>query len=178
MADQLETSQLGIDLIKHYEGVNDSNLMKIGLQPKPDVIGIITAGYGRALRDLDGKFLRGAKGYARMMEIYPELDNMTYDDAEKMLREDLQSIEKLVNSLGLTVSQNQFDALVSFTFNCGFSALKTSTLIKRITGKDSGSIEEAFLMWNKSGGKEYKGLTLRRKSEYILYSEGRLDFVC
>jgi lysozyme len=93
---------------------------------------------------------------------------MTLEEAEKLLRTDLQVMETRLNSKKMDLTQNQFDALISFIFNCGFSAFQGSTLLKRIT-TGTGSIPEAFAMWNKCNGKILKGLILRRSAESKLY---------
>lgn len=91
---------------------------------------------------------------------------ITQEEADRLLVEDLQKFEDHVNkhfkSVGL--NQHQFDALVDFSFNCGFRT--SSTLYKKIlANKNDKSIKDAFMMWNKSGGKELAGLTKRRKWE-------------
>lgn len=68
------------------------------------------------------------------------------------------------------INQNQFDALVSITFNIGTNAFKNSTLLKRVNKNSSGAdIEAAFLMWKNSKKKPI--LLERRKREYQLYSK-------
>lgn len=68
------------------------------------------------------------------------------------------------------INQNQFDALVSITFNIGTNAFKSSTLLKRVNKNSSGpDIEAAFLMWKNSKKKPI--LLERRKREYQLYSK-------
>lgn len=171
----MKTSDLGISLIKHYESLHDGDLRKIGLQPKLCPSNIVTIGYGHALRDLNGSFLRGVDGYRRMLEIYPDYETITEAEAEDLLSRDLAIFENNINSLKLNLTQNQFDAIVSFCFNCGFAAFKGSTLLRRIKG-EPGSIKEGFLMWNKSGGKVLAGLTKRRESEAVLFLDGKLNF--
>ena len=171
----MNTSDLGIELIKHYESLHDGDLRKIDLQPKQCPAGIWTVGYGHALKDINGKWLKGVNGYRRMLEIYPDLETITEEEADDLLKEDLEEYENKINSLNLNFQQNQFDSLVSFIFNCGFNALLSSTLLRRIKDK-KGDIKEAFLMWNKSEGKELLGLTRRRNSESTLYLTGKLQF--
>ena len=55
----MKTSQVGINLIKHFEGLHDGDLKEIGLQPKKCPAGIWTQGYGSAMRDKNGNFLKG-----------------------------------------------------------------------------------------------------------------------
>lgn len=171
----MKTSNLGVSLIKHFESLHDGDLSKIGLQPKECPAGILTIGYGHALKDINGSWLKGVNGYRRMLEIYPDLETITIEEAEDLLIEDLQYFEDRINSLKLKLTQYQFDAVVSFCFNCGFGNFLSSTLLRRIKG-EKGSIAEAFAMWSKAGGKTLKGLVLRRESESILYSEGILNF--
>jgi len=99
---------------------------------------------------------------------------------EDVLAADLGSYENAVNAAitGVTLTQDEFDALVSICFNIGVTNFKGSTLVKKInenkyrSGTDAGprqtaitDIENAFAAWNKSGGQVLPGLTKRRKSE-------------
>jgi lysozyme len=70
---------------------------------------------------------------------------MTEVEASELLIKTLVEFENKVNSLGLPLKQNEFDALVSFSYNLGFGALKGSTLLKRVLSQ-KGDITEAFLM--------------------------------
>lgn len=171
----MKTSEVGIQLIKHYESLHDGDFKRIGLQPKMCPAGIWTVGWGHALKDINGKWLKGVEGYTRMLDIYPDLETITEQEADEMLMEDLVPFESKINSLNLKLQQYQFDALMSFVFNCGFNALLSSTLLRRIKG-EKGSIEEAFLMWNKADGKVLPGLTKRRKTEAELFELGDLEF--
>lgn len=68
------------------------------------------------------------------------------------------------------VNQNQFDALVSFAFNCGFGNLDKSTLLKKVNSNPNDeTIRAEFMKWNKGGGKVLRGLTIRRTKEANLY---------
>ena len=109
------------------------------------------------------------------MEIYPKYETITVEEAEELLAEDLEHFEDQLNSLKLDLKQYEFDALISFIFNCGFGNFLGSTLLKRIKSR-RGDIQEAFLMWNKSGGKVLNGLISRRKSEADLFVYGELEF--
>jgi len=171
----MKISSDGIKLIIHFEGLNDGDLTKIGLQPKVDCSGYWTVGYGHLLTDLNGSPLKGIEGYRRMLEIYPDLETITTEEAIELLDDDLDFFEGRINSLNLNLTQYQFDALVSFSFNCGFGNFLSSTLLKRVKGS-KGSISEAFNMWVKSGGKTLPGLITRRNAEAILYETGELKF--
>ena len=168
----MKTSQKGINAIKHYESRNDNNLSLIGLQPKMDPKGIWTSGYGHAIV-VNGKFLVGAANQALAYQ-FALADEAA---AEKLLAIDLTHFEGQIDSLHLRLTQDQFDALVSFIYNLGFAALLGSTLLKRIKA-DLGPelITEAFLMWNRCGGAVLPGLTYRRQTEALLFTTGELKF--
>jgi lysozyme len=171
----MTTSNLGLDLIKHFEGLHDGDLTKIGLQPKMCPAGIWTVGWGHALIDpVSHKFLRGDADKSKAYAMYPAL---TLAQADAFLADDVKKFERMVNDLRLTLSQAQFDAIVSFIYNCGLSNFEKSTLLRRIKAKASVSdIEKAFLMWNKADGKVLPGLTLRRQCEALLFNTGKLNF--
>ena len=91
---------------------------------------------------------------------------ITQEQADSMLVSDIKKFEKYVNATGLKLNQNQFDALVSFTYNCGNGNLK-----KLIANRTLPEISEALLLYNKSGGKVLAGLTRRRKTEKMLFDK-------
>lgn len=169
----MKTSSNGLDLIKFYEGLHDGDLSTIGLQPKLCPANIVTIGYGHALADKEGNWLKGKEGIQEAKILYPELFTITKEQAEDILQKDLLIYEGKVNSLNLSFKQNEFDSLVSFSYNLGFGALLGSTLLKRIKAKE-GDIHEAFLMWVKSGGKILPGLVKRRESEAQLFINNKL----
>jgi len=96
---------------------------------------------------------------------------ITLEQAKEFLKHDLDKFEKGVTNLVKSkLTQNQFDALVSFAYNCGLGNLKASTLLKLVNAMPtSEAIFNQFLRWNKAGGKEVSGLTRRRKAEAELY---------
>ena len=176
----MKLSETGIKLIKHYESLHDGDLNVIGLQPKLCPAGIWTVGWGHAIV-YNGKFLKSdpeKKNKEIAYSLYPAL---TLEEADQMFLVDIQVYENQVTSLNLKINQNQFDALVSFSYNCGFKNLLNSTLLKRIKA-NSGNIQEAFEMWNKGDcngdGKleTLAGLTARRKTEAELFIKGTLTF--
>lgn len=96
---------------------------------------------------------------------------ITKEQSRQLLKADLCRFEKAVNeTIKVPLRQCQFDALVSFSFNVGTQAFKTSTLAKKINDNAPyEEIREQFLRWNKAGGKVLAGLTSRRKREAKLY---------
>ena len=100
----METSQNGIDLIKHFEGCR--------LEPYLCSANVLTIGYGHT------------KDVVENMHI-------TEETAEVLLQQDLKEFEDNVDKLvTVDLNQNQFDALVSWTFNLGVGNLKSSTMLK------------------------------------------------
>ena len=90
---------------------------------------------------------------------------ITQAQAEAYLREDLRAFKVLECS----VTQNQFDALVSFAYNLGAGALRNSTLLKRLHAGDVKGAADEFPKWNKAAGKVLEGLTRRRMMERQLF---------
>lgn len=141
----MRISQKGVDLIKHYEGCK--------LKAYKDIVGILTLGYGHTGSDVH------------------EGQVISQDEAESLLRLDLEKFEKGVNYLVTSdITQNQFDALVSFTFNLGIGSLSYSTLLKKVNASDFDSAKKEFLKWDMAGGKHVNGLLIRRTAEAFLFS--------
>ena len=145
----MKTSQAGIDLIKSFEGFRSA--------PYRDAVGIPTIGYG--------------------MTIYPDGRKVTMSD--KPITE-AQAVEGLRNLLGryeqaveryaqIKLCQHQFDALVSFAYNVGNEALRTSTLMRYLNQGDLTSAANQMLRWNRAGGRVLAGLTRRRQAERAMF---------
>jgi lysozyme len=102
-------------------------------------------------------------------------DGLTRDQALDLLREDLTRYEASVNRVfaGRDLEQNEYDALVSFCYNCGPAALDTASFVKSIKdGYQREDISERWQRWNKGDGKVLPGLVRRRKAEVTLYFDG------
>lgn len=161
----MQISKVGLKLIKEFESLHDGDLKMIGLQPKMDPIGIWTEGYGRAMRDKKGKFIKGA---ANKDLAYSMITIKNEAQAEAALLEDVKSREHTVmQNLRISVNQRQFDALVSYVYNTGGS----STLYKYINNRESkAKIRDWFeTKYITSDGKFLPGLLRRRKAEADLY---------
>jgi lysozyme len=166
----MKTSEAGIDLIKHFEGLHDGDLKKIGLQPKMCPAGIWTVGYGYALVNKNtGQWLKGEKDFHLIAKQYPDYVNMTEIQAEKLLAWCLTKYEGIVlKKVKATITQNQFDALVSHTFNTGGS----DTLFKLVNqGKIKEATEWIRTKYTTGGGKVLPGLVRRRAAEAVLFSK-------
>jgi lysozyme len=120
--------------------------------------GVVTIGFGSILDSKGNPFKMG--------------DKITQADADLLLKNEVDRKAKFLNKeLGKTiVTQNQFDALLLFQYNCGNAALSGSTLFRKVKANaNDKSINEEFLRWDKAGGKKIKGLSIRRATESKLY---------
>lgn len=139
----MKISQKGIDLIKSFEGCKLKAYLCSG--------GKWTIGFG------------STSGVVESMQI-------TGAEAEEMLKRDLIYFERWVEKLiDVPLTQNQFDALVSFTYNLGEGALKSSTLRKKLNMGLYSTVSSEMLRWNKVGGKVLNGLVRRREAEAKLF---------
>ena len=133
----MKTSDKGIALIKSFEGC----VLTAYKCPS----GVWTIGYGHTSGVKKGQ-------------------TITQAQAEEFLKADLVKYENYVKNKKLSLNQNQFDALVSFTYNCGAGNL--TTLVK---GRTLKQIADALLLYNKSNGKVLAGLKRRREAERALF---------
>lgn len=141
----MKTSQSGIELIKKFEGFRG----KAYRCPA----GVWTVGYG---------FTTDVK----------EGDTITQAQADKRLVSELGYYEQVVNKhVKTALTQNQFDALVSFVFNVGEGAFKKSTLLKLLNKGDYEGVAAQFMRWDKVGKKPLAGLTRRRTAEAALFMQ-------
>jgi len=143
-------SQKGLELIKSFEGLS--------LKPYVCAGGINTIGYGNTY-------------YTNGKKVTLQDKPITKEQAEELLKHSLSIYEKAVDSFCRDdISQNQFDALVSFCYNVGTGALQKSTLIKKVNANPKDvTISDEFMKWNKANGRVLVGLTRRRQAESKLY---------
>jgi lysozyme len=149
----MKISKLGLNLVRHFEGMY--------LRGYKCPANVWTIGYGHTGL-VDGKPIHG---------------NMiiTEEKAIELLQQDMAVFEKAVkDSVKVPLTQNQFDALVSFAFNVGAGALRKSTLLRLLNQGKYEEVPAQFLRWNKGGGKVLAGLTRRRKAEGHLFVTGEL----
>ena len=145
----MKVNNKGIQLIKTFEGC----LLNAYL----DSVKVPTIGYGATYYKNGAKVKIG--------------DKITQEQANDLLVFHLETFADGVDDLIYSqLNENQFSALVSFTFNLGLGNLKKSTLLKKVNANanDKGITYE-FEKWNKAGGKVLSGLTRRRKAESDLY---------
>ena len=143
-----KTSESGKAFIKSFEGKR--------LVAYDDGTGVWTIGCG-TIKYPNGNAVK--KG-----------DVCTDAQVDQYFSNDLVKFENSVNSLvKVPLTQNQFDALVSFSYNVGVANLAASTLLKKLNAKDYKGAAAEFPKWNKAGGKVMNGLTKRRNAEMELF---------
>ena len=95
---------------------------------------------------------------------------ITQEDAEQMLVDELHEYENYINEyVTAPLSQNQFDAMVSWVYNLGPANLKASTLLKVLNAGDYEGVPAQIRRWNKAGGEILDGLIRRREAEARLF---------
>mgnify|MGYP003134789563 FL=1 len=133
----------GIALIKKFEGCE--------LEAYQCSAGVWTIGYGHTKDIVEGM-------------------TISKEQAEEMLVDELHEYENYINKyVTVALSQNQFDALVSWVYNLGPANLKASTLLKVLNQGKYEDVPAQIKRWNKAGGKVLEGLIRRREAEACLF---------
>jgi lysozyme len=140
----------GYELIKTFEGLS--------LKPYLCSAGVPTIGYGNTF-------------YTNGIKVKMSDAAITKEKADEMLKVIADSFALKVSKIvPNNLTQNQFNALVSFAFNLGVQALTNSTLLRLVKiNPNDANIAKQFLRWNIAGGKVVDGLTKRRIKESALY---------
>ena len=108
-------------------------------------------------------------GYGHTKGVTPN-DSISQEEAEQMLVDELHEYESYVNEyVTVALSQNQFDALVSWVYNLGPANLKASTMLKVLNSGEYEDVPAQIKRWNKAGGKVLEGLIRRREAEACLF---------
>jgi lysozyme len=157
------------DLIKRYEGICDGDPTTVNLDPYMDPVGIWTIGWGHALRGR-GAYLKGEADRALAFARFP--GGITLAQAEDLLKADVAVFGIYLNGVFPALNQNQFDALVSFTFNEGLGNFEASTLFKLLKVGDFTAAADQFGRWIYSEHKVLPGLITRRAAERDLFLKG------
>jgi lysozyme len=145
----MKVSKECLKMLAHHEGVRQ--------KPYKCPAGLWTVGVGHLIGD--GKSL-------------PDSWNKTFtlDEVYDILAKDVTRFERGVNKyITVPLRQNEFDALVSFSFNLGLGVLQRSTLRQALNRGDKETAIQSLLKYNKAGGKVLKGLDTRRKDEAALF---------
>lgn len=146
----------GLSLLKSLEGFRN--------HPYLDSANIPTIGYGNTF------YLDGTRVTMKDAPI-------TQRQATDLLESVVERFEKEMKpSIKVKLKDHQWDALVSFTYNVGVHAFKTSTLLKVVNKdpEDYAEIERQMLRWIKAGGKDNKGLRKRRNREFYYYKNNMI----
>lgn len=144
-------TQQGLDLIKKWEGFERHVYL--------DVAGYPTIGYGHLIK----------KG-----ESWP--NGITEAAAEKLLAKDVQIAERaVIRYISVPLSDSQFNALVSFTFNLGAGALQRSTLRRVLNRGNYAEVPRQLMRWVNAGGRRVRGLVLRRKEEGSIFASESVE---
>lgn len=140
-------TQNGINLIKRFEGFS----AHIYICPA----GYPTIGYGHVVKEHEREIFK---------------NGITEEQAEELLRLDVQEAEGgVLRLITVPLTDNQFDALVSFTFNLGAGALQRSTLRWKVNREEHEEAPAEFMKWVWAGGKKLEGLIRRREAEMLCY---------
>ena len=143
----MQTSVAMRSLIESFEGCR--------LEPYADAVGVPTVGFGHTGDDVS-----------------LAMDPISQEQADQLLAADLEKFEGYVTDLCPVCSQQQFDALVSFTYNLGQGALEGSSLRRLHNEGDYTAAAQEFGKWNHAGGQVLAGLTRRRAAEAEAYATG------
>jgi len=142
----MKTSQSGLDFIADHEGLELTAYPDPGTGGEPWTIGVGHTG--------------GVKPG----------DTCTKHEALQWLAEDVETAENAVNRLvKVELTQDMFNSLVSFVFNCGAGNFEKSTLLKMLNAGDYAGAKGQFPRWDKAAGKVMAGLTKRRHAEASLF---------
>jgi lysozyme len=155
----MQVDQRGKDLFKEWEGLVTHEYLDSGGAP--------TIGIGHLLTRSErtsGKIVIGGRAIDYR-------NGLTEQQCWDLLGQDLDGAEETVNeAVTVPLNQNQFDALVSFTFNVGDGAFLGSTLLKLLNQRQYDQVPEQLKRWNKDNGHVVQGLTNRRAKEIALWN--------
>lgn len=153
--DFVDISEEGIQLVCQFEGFKE--------HPYLDSGGVPTIGFGTILYDDNTRV---------SLTDPPITESRAAELLEHNMKQKCDVINKLVT---VSITQNQFDALCSFTYNLGSHALATSTLLHKLNNNDVQGAADEFMRWVHNNGKIEVGLINRRKDERNLFLKGLDD---
>lgn len=150
----MKISNNGLAIVQAFEGC----LKSVGggkFKPYVCPAGVLTIGWGHT--NHHGRQFKAG-------------DIWTQAECDAQLVEDMKGFEAAVTRRVKTpILQHQFDALVSFTYNCGEGNLLKSTLLKKVNAGDFAGAAAEFHKWTRGGGQMLPGLVRRRKAEALLF---------
>ena len=151
--DVLRLSDNGLELIKQFEGFRSA--------PYKDIVGVWTIGYGNTYYP-DGRKVSGADKALTEKEAHDLKMAIINKDFAPKVRQALEHSK-------VPITQNMFDACVSLAYNIGVSGFAKSSVVRQLNAGNKQAAADAFLLWNKAGGKVVKGLERRRQAERTLF---------
>jgi lysozyme len=155
----MQMSQHGLQLLEQWEGFK--------LQVYKDSAGLPTIGVGHLITKSEQA--SGTINIAGVPVNYA--GGLTQQQVTDLLAQDVVPAQNAVNNgVKVALNQNQFDALVSFTFNVGVGAFTGSTLLKVLNQGQYDQVPTQLLRWTKAGGKVVQGLVNRRNNEIKLWN--------
>lgn len=140
----------GVEMVKFFEGFRANAYI--------DAVGVPTIGYGTT--QIEGKPVQMGT-------------SISQEEATKLMAQDLGQFENTVNkAVKVSVNNNQFSAMVSFTYNVGSGAFTDSTLLKKLNQGDYSGAANEFGRWVHGDGKVLPGLVTRRAAEKAMFEGG------
>jgi lysozyme len=156
----MKVSAKALGVIKHHEGVRQRPYRCPAL--------LWTCCVGHVLYPEQGRLKLDERMDFKLRQEDDRLWSM--EEVNGILANDLKRFERGVESLvRVSLTQGQFDGLLSFSFNCGLGTLQRSTLRQKVLRGDMEGAAEEFLKYCMAGGKPLKGLQNRRKDERVLF---------
>ena len=111
-------------------------------------------------------------GYGHLVRDYEKFETINKEEGEALLRMDVESAEHAVLRLiKVPLTDGQFDALVSFTYNLGSGALQCSTLRRKVNRQAHSEVPAQLVRWVWAGGRKLNGLIKRRECESLVYAD-------
>lgn len=155
----MQISEHGLELLKQWEGFE--------LKLYKDSVGLPTIGVGHLLTKSE---LTSGKILIDGLPVQYS-GGLTDQQALDLLSQDVKPAEQAVNTgAKVALTQNQFDALVSFTFNVGVGAFTGSTLLKVLNQSQYAGVPDQLRRWTRAGGQVVQGLVNRRENEIKLWN--------
>lgn len=147
----MRVTQEGLDLIRRFEGFRG--------EAYRDAVGVWTIGYGHTTM-------------AGPPRVTPGL-RLSREEAAAILARDVEKFSVGVRqAVTVPLNEAQFSALVSFAYNVGLGALRSSSVLKAVNAGDFAAVPQRLALWVKAGGRALPGLVKRRAAEGALFSGG------
>lgn len=161
-----EVLRAGIQLRAVYrKGINEIKISE-GFVPRlyNDAAGFCTIGFGHLIK----------KARCNGTEPAEFRDGLTDEEGERRLIQDVRQAQiAVLNAVRVPLTDGQYAALVSFTFNVGGGNLRGSTLLRVVNARQFDRVPGQFRRWTRAGGRVFRGLVTRREREIALFFDGQ-----